>query len=34
MRSSMEALMAPLFVLTLKLGRKREITLAIWWPFI
>jgi len=34
MRSNEEPKMAPLFVLTLKLGKKRKITLAIWWPFL
>jgi len=27
-----EALMAPLFWLTLRFGKGRELTLAIWWP--
>lgn len=34
MRSNKEPNMAPLFVLTLKFGKKRELTLAIWWPLM
>ncbi len=32
--SNMEAHMAPLFVLTLRFGKRRELTLAIWLPLM